>query len=108
MWRQLEGKENIKEAQKNEKEEQAWYLKRNALTWITFLLPPISYLIIFLNLKKLSPNVRSGSLFFTNLMMCIWVLNFLPKNNVTYLIACALVAFSIFLLAVKIRLMMKD
>ena len=92
----------------NETEELAWYLKRNALTWITFLLPPISYLIIFLNFKKISPNVRSGSLFFTNLMMCVWVLNLLPKNTFTYLIACAFLAFSIFLIALKIRLMMKD
>ena len=104
----MEGKEDIKEALENAKEELAWYLKDKALTWIAFLLPPISYLIIFLNFKKLSPNARSNSLFFTNLMMCGWVLKLLPQNSFTYLIACALLAFSIFLIAFKIRLMMKD
>ena len=40
---------NIKEALENEKEELAWYLRDKALTWVAFLLPPIAYLIIFLN-----------------------------------------------------------
>ena len=104
----MEDKEDIKETLMNEKGELAWYLQRNALTWIAFLLPPISYLIIFLNFKKINPDVRSASLFFTNLMMCGWVLKLLPQNNFTYLLACALLAFSIFLIAFKIRLMMKD
>ena len=104
----MEGKEDIKEALENEKEELAWYLRDKALTWIAFLLPPIAYLIIFLNFKKINPNARSTSLFFTNLMMCGWVLKLLPQNNFTYILACAFLAFSIFLIAFKIRLMMKD
>lgn len=100
--------EHNKKILNSEEETLAWYLKKGTLTWISFLVPPLAYLIIFTNYKKLSPNLRSNSLFFTNLMMCGWVLKLLPKNTFTYLLACALFAFSVFLIALKIRLMMKE
>lgn len=96
------------EALANEEEELAWYLRNKALTWISFLLPPVAYVIIFLNYNKLSPNVRSNSLFFTTLMMCGWVVKLLPHNTFTFILICALVAFSIFLIGLKLKLMMKE
>ena len=95
-----------KEALTNE-EELAWYLRDKALTWISFLLPPVAYVIIFLNYNQLSPNVRSNSLFFTTLMMCGWVVKLLPHNTFTFILACALVAFSTFLIGLKLKLMME-
>lgn len=96
------------EAIDSEKEDIAWYLRDKALTWVAFLLPPIAYLIIFLNYKKLSPNARSTSLFFTSLMMCGWVVKLLPYNTFTFILICTLVAFSTFLVILKLKLMIKD
>ena len=95
-----------KETLANE-EELAWYLRKEALTWISFLLPPVAYVIIFLNYNKLSPNIRSNSLFFTTLMMCGWVVKLLPHNTFTFILICALVAFSIFLIGLKLKLMIE-
>ena len=89
-------------------EELAWYLRDKALTWISFLLPPVAYFIIFLNYNKLNPDVRSNSLFFTTLIMCGWVVKLLPHNTFTFILICALVAFSIFLIGLKLKLMMKE
>lgn len=97
-----------KEAPANEKQELAWYLRDKALTWISFLLPPVAYVIIFLIFNKLNPDVRSNSLFFTTLMMCGWVVKLLPQNTFTFILVCALVAFSIFLIGLKLKLMMKE
>ena len=96
-----------KEALANE-DELAWYLRNKALTWISLLFPPVAYVIIFLNYNKLNPDVRSNSLFFTTLIMCGWVVKLLPHNTFTFILICALVAFSIFLIGLKLKLMMKE
>ena len=104
----MEDKEFAKDALENENEELAWYLRDNALTWFSFLVPPLAYFIIFLNYKKLSSNARSNSLFFTSLMMIFWVIKLLPHNTFTFILLCFMVAFSIFLTIMKFKLMMKD
>ena len=104
----MEDKEFTKDALENKSEELSWYLRGNALTWFSILVPPLAYFIIFLNYKKLSPNVRSNSLFFTNLMMAGWVIKLLPQNTFTFILVCLMVAFSLFLIVVKLKLMMKD
>lgn len=96
-----------KEALANE-DELAWYLRNKALTWFSFSLPPVAYVIIFLNYNKLNPDVRSNSLFFITLMMCGWVVKLLPHNTFTFILICALVAFSTFLIGLKLKLMMKE
>lgn len=97
-----------KETLDNKSKEQVWYLRRDALTGFASLVPPLSYLIIILNYKKISPDTRSGALFFTNLMMTFWVIKLLPHNTFTFILLCFMVAFSIFLTVMKFKLMMKD
>ena len=96
-----------KETLDNISKEHVWYLRRDALTGFAALVPPLSYLIIILNYKKISPNTRSGALFFTNLMMAGWVIKLLPQNTFTFILVCLMVAFSIFLTVMKFKLMMK-
>lgn len=96
-----------KETLDNKSKDQVWYLRRDALTGFAALVPPLSYLIIILNYKKISPNTRSGALFFTNLMMAGWVIKLLPQNTFTFILVCLMVAFSIFLTVMKFKLMMK-
>lgn len=104
----MEDKGFTKAALENENEEIAWYLRGNALTWFSFLVLPLACFIIFSNYKKLSPNARSSSLFFTNLMMAGWVIKLFPQNTFTFILVCLMVSFSIFLIVVKLKLMMKN
>ncbi len=63
-----------------------WYLRHRVLLCFCFITPPIGYLIVVLNLKKLNYKKRMEYLTLSTFTMSIWILKFLPDtiNNLVW------------------------
>ncbi|MCM3214548.1 hypothetical protein M3612_08520 [Niallia taxi] len=55
-----------------------WYLKKKVLFGICFLVPPIAYIIIIGNKKKLARKRYLEYLTLATMMVSIWLLKFTP------------------------------
>ncbi|MDK8643530.1 hypothetical protein [Niallia taxi] len=55
-----------------------WYLKEKVLFGICFLVPPIAYIIIIRNKKKLARKRYLEYLTLATMMVSIWLLKFTP------------------------------
>ena len=77
-----------------ENEELPWYLKNGWMSFYAFLLPPILYIMVLFNSKKLGLKKKSYYLFFANLMTSFWILRFLPFNIYTGLLVGTLLVLS--------------
>jgi len=86
----------------------SWYLKRDWIAFFAFILPPLAYLVIFLNYNKFDRDLRSYLLFFTTLMLSVWLLKFLPHNTFTFILLCVAVAVSTLLIIMKFVISLKD
>ena len=78
-----------------------WYIKSNWICFFAAIAPPLAYIIVFLNSKKIVNDTKSNYLFFTTLMMSVWLLKFLPHNIFTFIFTCVLCAFSALMLIIK-------
>ncbi|MCM3029549.1 hypothetical protein SFC55_07635 [Niallia taxi] len=65
-------------------EKSPWYLRKKFLYCICILTPPIGYIVLVTNLKKLKQEEKINLLTISTIMMSIWVLKFLPKNIELY------------------------
>lgn len=55
-----------------------WYLREKALFIICFLVPPIAYIIVIGNKKKLERNRYLEYLTLATIIVSIWLLKFTP------------------------------
>jgi len=84
---------------KKKDEEIPWYLRSGWSIFFALISPPISYLIIISNLKRMDHETKMDRLFFATVMTSLWSLKFLPHNTFTLfiLILCfVLTAFPLF------------
>ncbi|MBK3494715.1 hypothetical protein JFL43_07555 [Viridibacillus sp. YIM B01967] len=87
--------------QKDKEKDLPWYLRSNPSIAISFLAPPIGYLIILLNLKKMDKETKIDRFTFASIMAAIWSLKFLPRNAFGITIVVLTFLFFTFLLIWK-------
>ncbi|MFC9542612.1 hypothetical protein ACFTQ7_22485 [Lysinibacillus sp. NPDC056959] len=73
--------------EKNE-ENLPWYLRQNPSIVFATVSPPIAYLIVLFNLKKMDAKTKKDRFVFVTIMAAIWSLKFLPRNvfGITYIV----------------------
>jgi len=86
---------------KKKNEELPWYLRKDWSVFLAFIAPPIAYLIIIFNLKKMDHETKMDRLTFATLMTSMWSLKFLPHNIFTLIILIFCVAGTAFLMFYK-------
>lgn len=75
--------------------ETPWYLKYRFLLVTCFILPPVAYMIILFNKKKLEHKKYIEYLTIATFICCIWLLKFLPQPFGFAIIATLLIAMVI-------------
>ena len=80
-----------------------WYIKKKALYVFCILTPPIGYLILITNLKKLEHHQKIEYLSIATIMMAIWSLKLLPEalNNFVWAIIISILVGSAIIKFVK-------
>lgn len=78
-----------------------WYLRKGWSFFFAFICPPIAYLMIIFNLKRMDYETKMDRLFFATIMTSIWLLKFLPHNPFTLFIVILCFAGSTFLMFYK-------
>ncbi|WP_397539072.1 hypothetical protein [Rummeliibacillus pycnus] len=79
-----------------------WYLRQGWSIFFAIISPPIAYLIIIFNLKKMDQETKSDRLFFATIMTALWSLKFLPHNTFTLIILILCFAGTAFLMFYKL------
>ena len=66
-----------------------WYLKKKSVSVYFFciVLPPIGYLIVLSNLKKLDYKPKINYLTVATVVLTVWLLKFLPDSARLYLVS---------------------
>ncbi|WP_107842054.1 hypothetical protein [Metasolibacillus meyeri] len=67
---------------KKNEENLPWYLRKNPSIVIAIISPPIAYLIVAFNLKKMDTKTRKDRFSFATIMAAIWSLRFIPRNTI--------------------------
>ncbi|MDF9763727.1 ABC-type multidrug transport system permease subunit [Peribacillus simplex] len=75
-----------------------WYLKNGWSTLFAIIFPPIAYIIIVFNLKKMDYDTKMNRLFFVTIVTSLWLLKFLPHNIFNTFIVIICFGISAFLL----------
>ncbi|MFP7394032.1 hypothetical protein SFC57_10665 [Niallia circulans] len=79
-----------------------WYLRRGWSIFFGIIFPPLLYIFIYLNLKKLDKETLEDRLIWATLILSVWFLKLLPKNNVFSIILIFIAfAFSALLIVIK-------
>lgn len=66
--------------EKKNEENLPWYLRQNPSIVIAILSPPIAYLVVLFNLKKMDAETKKDRFVFATIMAAIWSLKFVPRN----------------------------
>jgi len=78
-----------------------WYLKNGWSLFFYAVMPPIGYLIMFINFRRMPKEIREDQLFWATLFTALWSLKFLPHDNIwSIILAFLMFAFSTFVFIV--------
>ncbi|KAB7668741.1 hypothetical protein F9279_13005 [Bacillus sp. B1-b2] len=67
------------------KKQKPWYLRKKFLYFICIITPPIGYIVLVTNLRKINQKEKINLLTVSTILTAIWVLKFLPKNIELYI-----------------------